>query len=191
MPMTAVFVWLEGAPSAAAAFHQVAFCLYAGVEDVKPTNEQLRALHKLIAKVSEDTEGLRFNTAIAAMMEFLNQTKKWSNRPRAALEPFVLLLAPYAPHIAEECWQLCGHNKSLTYARWPEVNLELLVDDEVQLPVQVNGKMRGTIIVPVDVDESSAVSKAKELQAVLRQLEGKEVKKVIFVKGKIVNIIAK
>jgi leucyl-tRNA synthetase len=161
------------------------------VQDVDPTKHQLRALHKLIAKVTEDTEALRFNTAIAAMMEFLNQTKKWNDRPRAALEPFVLLLAPYAPHIAEECWQLCGHSGSLTYMPWPQPDPALLVEDEIQLPVQVNGKMRGTVAVRVDIDEAGAVAIARELPSVQKQLEGKSIKKVIFVEGKIVNIVAK
>lgn len=107
------------------------------MEDVPASNDQLRALHKTIAKVTEDTDELRFNTAIAAMMEFMNETKKWDNKPREALEPLLLLLAPYAPHIAEECWSRCGHKGSLTYVRWPQVDESLLVQDEITLPVQV------------------------------------------------------
>lgn len=101
------------------------------------SKDQLRILHKTIAKVTEDTEELRFNTAIAAMMEFMNDTKKWNNKPREALEPVLLLLAPYAPHIAEECWARCGHEGSLTYVGWPQVDESLLVQDEITLPVQV------------------------------------------------------
>lgn len=94
-------------------------------------------LHKTIAKVTDDTEELRFNTAIAAMMEFMNDAKKWDNKPREALQPLLLLLAPYAPHIAEECWSRCGHERSLTYVGWPQVDESLLVQDVITLPVQV------------------------------------------------------
>lgn len=163
----------------------------ADVQDVEASEDQLRALHRLIAKVSDDTPALRFNTAIAAMMEFMNATKKWETRPRAALEPFVLLLAPYAPHIAEECWQRCGHSESLAYAPWPELDESLLVESTVQLPVQVNGKMRGTVEVAADVDEDGAVAAARELAPVAKQLDGKQVVKVIFRAGRILNLIAK
>jgi leucyl-tRNA synthetase len=163
----------------------------AGVDDCEASKDQMRALHKLIAKVTIDTQELRFNTAIAAMMEFMNETKKWDNRPRTALEPFVLLLAPYAPHIAEECWARCGHSESLTYEPWPIADSALLVESEIQLPVQVNGKMRGTVAVAPDVDQDTALSMARELASVQKQIEDKEIKKVIFVKGRILNIIAK
>lgn len=107
------------------------------MEDVTASKDQMRDLHKTISKVTEDTEELRFNTAIASMMEFMNATKKWDNKPRAALEPFLLLLAPYAPHIAEECWSRCGHSDTLTYEGWPQLDESLLVQDEITLPVQV------------------------------------------------------
>lgn len=110
---------------------------HAGVEDVPASKDQLRILHKTISKVTDDTEELRFNTAIAAMMEFMNDTKRWTNKPREALEPLLLLLAPYAPHIAEECWSRCGHESSLAYAPWPQVDASLLEEDEITLPVQV------------------------------------------------------
>jgi leucyl-tRNA synthetase len=165
--------------------------LCAGVEDVAADKEQLRVLHRTIAKVTEDTEELRFNTAIAAMMEFLNDTKKWESRPREALEPLLVLLAPYAPHLAEECWQRCGHKGSLAYAPWPQADAALLVQDEITLPVQVNGKMRGTVSVRADIDEEGAVAEARAVASVQKQLESKAIRKVIFVPGKILNIIAK
>jgi hypothetical protein len=112
------------------------FCS-AGVDDVPASKDQLRVLHKTIAKVTADTDALRFNTAISAMMEFLNSTKKWENKPREALEPMLLLLAPYAPHVAEECWSRCGHKGSLAYTEWPQLDESLLVEDEITLPVQV------------------------------------------------------
>ena len=108
----------------------------AGLEDVEASDAQLRDLHKLIAKVTADTQELRFNTAIAAMMEFMNATKKWPSRPRAALEPFALLLAPYAPHLAEECWAMCGKAETLTYEEWPIADEALLVESVISLPIQ-------------------------------------------------------
>ena len=163
----------------------------AGLDDAEPTREQLRDLHKLISKVTEDTEELRFNTAIAAMMEFMNAVKKWPNKPRAVLEPLALLLAPYAPHLAEECWQMCGKGDTLTYEQWPQVDEQYLQADTVSLPVQVNGKMRGTLEVAPDLAEDAALAAAKELGPVHKQLEGKEIKKVIYRAGKILNLVAK
>lgn len=161
------------------------------MEEVEPSKDQLRTLHKLIAKVTEDTEELRFNTAIAAMMEFMNATKKWPNRPRAALEPFVLMLAPYAPHLAEECWEKCGHQETLTYESWPVLDESLLVESSIQLPVQVNGKMRAIIGVAVHVTQDVAVELAQAMPTVAKQLDGKKLVKVIFVPGKILNLIVK
>lgn len=160
--------------------------------EARPDRDQLKLLHATIKRVSEDTEELRFNTAIAAMMEFVNGAYKWNNRPAAVLRPFILLLAPYAPHVAEEMWQVLGGNNkgsTLAYESWPHADESLLVEDSVSLPVQVNGKMRGTVMVAVDVDQDGAVSAAKELGAVSKQIDGKEVKKVIFVPGKILNIV--
>lgn len=163
----------------------------AGVEDVEPREEQLRDLHRLIAKVTSDTEELRFNTAIAAMMEFMNAVKKWGNRPRAALEPFALLLAPYAPHLAEECWAMCGHGETLAYEPWPQLERKYVEESTVTLPVQVNGKVRTTVSVPADIDEDAAVALAREDERVQRHMAGKELKKVIFKAGKILNLIVK
>ncbi|KIY92164.1 leucyl-tRNA synthetase [Monoraphidium neglectum] len=146
---------------------------------------------------------MRFNTAIAAMMEFVNGVYKWDTRPRAALEPFVLLLSPYAPHIAEELWQRLGGRQqqqeqeqqqqqrrgSLAYEPWPQHDEALLVVDTVKLPVQVNGKMRGTVEVGVDAPEADALAAGLELNTVRKFTDGKEIKKVIYVAGKILNVI--
>ncbi|KAI8470252.1 MAG: hypothetical protein J3K34DRAFT_262668 [Monoraphidium minutum] len=166
-----------------------------GVTDEEPTRDQLRLLHATIKKVTTETEEMRFNTAIAAMMEFINGVYKWDKRPRAALAPFVLLLAPYAPHVAEELWQRVGGGAggggggSMAYEAWPEADEALLVVDTVKLAVQVNGKMRGTVELGVDAPQDAALAAALELGTVRKFTDGKEVKKVIYVAGKILNLI--
>ncbi|KAL4547867.1 hypothetical protein Ndes2526B_g07087 [Nannochloris sp. 'desiccata'] len=161
------------------------------LSDDAPSKEQLRLLHQTIKKVTEETEELRFNTGISAMMEFVNGAYKWENRPREVLKPFILLLAPYAPHLAEEMWVELGEKGSLAYEPWPVADESLLVEDSVKLPVQVNGKTRGTVEVPKGCSQEAALEVAQGLTTVAKQLEGKEVKKVIFVADKILNLVVK
>jgi leucyl-tRNA synthetase len=148
-----------------------------------------RLLHKTIRKVTVDTEELRFNTAISAMMEFVNAVYKEPAIDRPTAKTFLLLLAPYAPHIAEELWQRLGSKDSLAYAAWPAFDPALTEEDSITISVQVGGKMRGTISVPRDLPKDAVLRAAKELAAVARNLEGKEVRREIYVPGKIVNFV--
>jgi leucyl-tRNA synthetase len=159
------------------------------VADVEPTREQLRALHQAIAKVTEDVEALRFNTAISALMELVNAAYKWPSLPRAVAEPFALLLAPLAPHIAEELWQRLGHAESLAYQAWPVADPAYLRADVIEIPVQVNGKVRGKIQVPAEAGESEVIDIARADQNVGRHLDGQTVKRAIYVRGRIVNFV--
>jgi len=159
------------------------------IAPAEPSREQWRALHAMIKKVTEDIEGMRFNTAIAAMMEFLNDAQKWSPRPRAALEPFVLLLAPFAPHLAEELWSLLGHSGSLALEPWPALNEAFLVEDVVEIPVQVNGKLRGRIRVPADAKQQDILAAARAEDSVAPHLAGKTVRKEIYIAGRLVNLV--
>mmetsp|Transcript_21063 Transcript_21063/g.63390 ORF Transcript_21063/g.63390 Transcript_21063/m.63390 type:complete len:1009 (+) Transcript_21063:168-3194(+) len=161
--------------------------------DAKPSPDQLRAVHSTIKRVTEETEALRFNTGISAMMEFVNAATKWpAPRPAAALKDFVVLLSPYAPHIAEELWGQLGHSGTLAYHPWPVHDPALLVETTVNLPVQVNGKMRGAIQVDKGISQDDAMAAAlAELDNVRTQTEGKEIQKVIFVPGRIMNIMVK
>ena len=111
-------------------------------------------LHQTIQAVTSDIEKLTFNTAIARMMEFTNYFTKQSERPRAVLEQFVLLLSPFAPHMAEELWQALGHTKSLAYEPWPKFDAALAQEDTIEIPVQINGKVRSKVTVPADADDS-------------------------------------
>ena len=126
------------------------------------------------------------------MMEFVNEAGKWDTVPREAMETFAKVLSPYAPHLAEELWgTTLGHPESLTYEPWPEADESLLVESSVTLPVQVNGKMRGTVELPAGAAEAEALEAGRALPAVQKFLEGKQVAKVIFVPGRILNLVAK
>ena len=164
----------------------------ASSDDAPPTRDQARLLAATVRRVTDDTEGLRFNTAISAMMEFVNGALKWPEpRPRAALREFALLLAPYAPHLAEEAWQaLGGEGATCAYAPWPVVaDPSLLVSDTVTLPVQVNGKMRGTVEVEAGASEEAAAAAARGVAAVENAIGGGSIKKTVYVEGRIINFI--
>ncbi len=159
------------------------------VSDEKPTEEDLRITHKTIQKVTEDIENLRFNTAISQMMMFVNHFTKEPRKPRVCLKPFVQLLCPFAPHIAEELWEKLGETESLAYAKWPDFDPAFVKEDAVTIAIQVLGKTRGTVEVPVGSDQAAVEKAAREIPQVTAQLEGKTVKKVIFVPGKILNFV--
>jgi leucyl-tRNA synthetase len=157
--------------------------------DAEPTRDQQRLIHQTIAKVTEDIEGMRFNTAISSLMELTNAAYKWPQMPRAAAETMVLLLAPLAPHLAEELWQRLGHRESLAYHAWPIADPALLKADVLEIPVQVNGKVRGKISVPAEAQESEVIEIAKADQNVGKHLAGQTLKRAIYVRGRIVNFV--
>jgi len=154
-----------------------------------PDGDAVRVLHKTIKKVTEDIEGLRFNTAIAQLMVFVNEATKLERRPRALVEPFVLLLAPFAPHLAEELWRRLGHADSLAHEAWPAFDPGLVVEDVVTVAVQVNGKLRATLELPRGATPEAAREAAVADERVRRYLEGAEVKKVIHVPDKLVSFV--
>jgi len=157
--------------------------------DEEPDREQLRELHRTIKKVTEDIEERAFNTAIAAMMEFVNAANKWDTMPRPIMEPFVVLLSPFAPHLCEELWARLGHDESLAYADWPEYEDELLRREVVEMPVQVDGTVRATIEVDADAEEETVLAAAKAAENVARHLDGKDIQREIYVPGQIVNFV--
>lgn len=159
------------------------------VQDVTPTSDQLHALHRTIRKVGEDIEALRFNTAIAAMMEFVNEAYRWDVLPRSVAEPFILLLSPFAPHIAEDLWQRLGHDQTLAYEPWPKVDERYLQADEIEVAVQVNGKVRGSVSVSPDAEKDEVLAKAKQDENVARHIDGKVLRREIYVPGRIVNLV--
>jgi len=159
------------------------------VQHVEPDRETVRRLHQTIKKVTEDLDGMRFNTAIAALMEFTNHLTRLPARPRAVLEPFVLLLSPFAPHLAEELWAALGHTESLAYEPWPSYEEALTKEDEVEVPLQVNGKLRSKVIVPAGADQETLKQAALADEKISALIEGKQIRKIIVVPGKLVNIV--
>jgi leucyl-tRNA synthetase len=151
-------------------------------------DELRRHLHRTIKRVTEDTEALAYNTAIAAMMEYVNALQKGEPTP-ALLEPLAVLLAPYAPHFAEECWERLGHTTSVMDATWPAFDPALAVVEQVELVVQVNGKVRSRVAMPRGTSEADAVAAAQAEPAVAKFTEGKPPRKVIFVPDRLVNIV--
>ncbi len=163
--------------------------LAATVTDDAPDADQLRVLHATIKKVGEDVEGLRFNTAISAMMELINAAYKWESFPRAVANPFVLLLAPFAPHLAEELWRVLGHTDTLAYEPWPEYDEAMLVADTVEIAVQVNGKLRGTVSVAPDASKDAMLEAARAEPNVAKHLAEGTLRKEIAVPGRLVNFV--
>lgn len=161
------------------------------VSDVEPTAEQLRMLHATIKAVTEDIDRLSFNTAIARMMEFVNFFNKEETRPKACLEPFILLLSPFAPHLGEELWSLLGHDGTLAYLPWPSFNESHLKQDTIELPVQIKGKVRAKITVATDADQATVLAAAKAEPRIAELIAGKEMIKEIVVPGRLVNLVPK
>ena len=159
------------------------------IQDVVPSIEQAKLIARTVAAVTDDFEALRFNTAISRLMEFVNAFTGMDKRPRIAMETFTLLLAPLAPHAAEELWQILGHDQTLAYEPWPVYDPALLKDDEVEVPVQVNGRLRGRVVVPADADGAQLEAAARGDERIAALLEGKTTRKVVVVPGKLVNFV--
>ncbi len=165
--------------------------LVESIQDVEPTPEQNRVIHSTIMNVTKDIETLGVNTPIARMMEFVNFFTKESVRPKCAMETLVLLLSPYAPHIAEELWQALGHDKSLAYAPWPTYDEALTKASEVEVPLQINGKVRGKIVVPADTSAEKLEEVARGHERIQEWVGEKKIVKAIVVPGRMVNFVIK
>ncbi|RAK21181.1 leucyl-tRNA synthetase [Anoxybacillus vitaminiphilus] len=160
------------------------------IVDNPETDTLERVYHQTVKKVTEDYEALRFNTAISQLMVFINEAYKAPVLPKAYMEGFVKLLSPVCPHIAEELWEKLGHDNTIAYEAWPAYDEAKLVDDEVEIVVQVNGKVRAKLHVPADASKEQLEQIAMEDAKIKEQIEGKTVRKVIAVPGKLVNIVA-
>lgn len=156
------------------------------------SKELMSAMHKTVKKVSEDIEQMKYNTAIAALMTLLNKIYEIGKINRAELKTLIILVNPFAPHVTEEMWANCGYGEMLAKdARWPSFDEAKCVDSTVEIVVQINGKIRARLSVPTDIESDKAIALAKKDEGIAAALEGKNIIKEIYVKGKLVNIVAK
>ena len=161
----------------------------AAICDGQPDEATERILHQTIKKVGEDIDNFRFNTAISQMMIFVNHVGGLKQRPKSVIEDFVMVLSPLAPHMCEELWERLGHSDQLAYTQWPGYDAELIKEKEIELAVQVKGKIKDRIVVAADADEEEIKQKALASEKVQAAMEGKEVRKIIVIKSRLVNII--
>ena len=159
--------------------------------EAKPNDDQMRLLHRTISKVDSDTESLSFNTAISQMMTFVNEMTASESRPRDILEPFCLLLAPYAPHLAEELWQVLGHDHSLLWESFPQAEEQWLAVSKVEVPVQINGKVRTRMEVETEISEEQIRELVLADERVQEYTEGKDLVKFVWIPGRMVNLVVK
>jgi len=207
-PFDQAIAWSTDGLAGAKRFLEKIYDLYSNVKLVdcggpsKPCENAAKGLpqmlHKTIKKVGEDIEAMKFNTAVSQMMIFMNFAGKFDSLPRPAMEKFLIILAPFAPHLSEELWSELGHHRSggagkqsIFKETWPEYNPELVKDETINLVVQVNSKVRDTLEVSADISEEEAKTLALESKKIKKWIEGKEAVKIIFVKGKLVNIVIK
>ena len=161
--------------------------------DAELSDDDLKQLNRTIAGVRDDYENLRLNTVVAKLIEYVNYlTKAYpKGAPRTAVEPLAQLVSPVAPHIAEELWKRFGHDETITYQAFPEFDEKYLVDDEVEVPVQINGKVKARVMVPADADQDTVVGIAKAYERIAELTAGKNVVKEIYVPGRMVNLVVK
>ena len=159
------------------------------VEDVQAPPEALKILHQTLKKVSEDIERLSFNTAVAQFMICTNELTRLGCTSRVVLEPYAIALAPFAPHLAEELWHALGHRNTVFSAQWPDWNPAYLVENEFEYPVSVNGKLRFRQVLPLDLSLAEIENRIRELDALAKYTEGKPIKKLVIVPGKIINVV--
>jgi leucyl-tRNA synthetase len=161
----------------------------AAASDGPPPPEVARKLHQTIRKVTGDTERLDYNTAIAAMMEYVNVVRDAHGVVRQAVEPLVVMLAPYAPHLAEELWVKLGHETSIFSTRWPTWDERLASAGDVEIAVQVNGKLRARLQLPRGASQDDVVAQALADEGVKRFVDGQTVRKVVYVPDRLVNLV--
>lgn len=198
-PLEASVAWSTNGLDGARRFLDRIWRLFVNEEDgaisskIQVSNDQTleKAYHQTVKKVTEDYEGIRFNTAISQMMVFINDCYKADVIPAEYAEGFVKMLAPMAPHIAEELWQLLGHDSTLSYEQWPTYDETKLVDDEVEIAVQVAGKVRAKIVVAKDASKEDIEKVALADEKVQEYMAGKKLVKIIVIPSKLVNIVVK
>lgn len=194
-PLEAVKPWQTSQVAGVVRFQNKVYSVVntaaASDEDAEMDDEMTRLLHKTMKKVTEDIDSMAFNTAISALMVLTNHLNSLDQVPREAAEKLALMVSPFAPHLGEECWSILGHEESLAYHPWVEYDESLCVDKTIKMGVQVNGKARGEIEIAKDADQETAMAAAMQQDRVVAQVDGKDIKKIIYVPGRILNIVAK
>ena len=150
-----------------------------------------RIYHRTVKKVTQDIEEMRFNTAVSQMMVFINEAYQQEVLPKQFMEGFVLLLSPFAPHIAEELWERLGHDKTLAYEPWPTYDEALTVEEQVEIVIQINGRIRDRIMVPTDADKEAIEKAALASERIQAELADKKIQRIIAVPGRLCNIVVK
>ena len=191
-PLAADKPWNDRGVEGAHKFLDRVFRIFADgkVKDVENKNLE-KIYHQTVKKVTDDYEKLSFNTAISQMMIFINAVYKEDVLPKEYAEGFVKLLNPICPFITEELWEMLGHTGTITYESWPKYDEEKTIEDEIEVPVQVNGKLRGTVIVAKEATSEDVEKVAFENEEILKFIEGKEVVKKIYVPGRIFTVVVK
>lgn len=189
-PFDQVAMWSEESLMGVYRFVGKIYGLFKKVAAVKPSADDLRAMHKCILEVTERIDGMRFNTAVSSLMTYVNYLAGMEQIPQEMYETLMKLLSPFAPHLSEEMWARMGKDTLVLNEPWPQGDAKLAEDNVVTLAVQICGKMRGTIEMPKDAPQADVEKKALALENVARQLEGRAVKKIIVVPNRIVNIVA-
>jgi leucyl-tRNA synthetase len=189
-PLEAVKPWNTSSISGVSRFLDRVYALSERVAaDTLPSQELSRLLHQTIRKVGDDIEQLHFNTAVSAMMVLSNELTKAKKVPKDALQTLVILLHPFAPHLAEELWQMLGNQPSVQAAPWPSYDSALCESDDVEIPIQINGKVRERLRLQKGLPQEQALALAQALPKIAAGLQGKSVRKVIYVPDKIMNLI--
>ena len=188
---TAATPWSENAVKGCRRFlHR--FASLTDIMDAKAQDEKIeRAVHKTIKKVTEDIEAMKFNTAIAAMMSLINEISDAGTISRSQLSAFIRILTPFCPHICEEMWAQIGEEGMVSTAPWPEYDEAKTIDDTVEIVVQINGKVRGKMMISVTEDKEKIIADAKQVERIPELLEGKQIMKEIYVPGKLVNLVVR
>lgn len=197
-PLDASIAWSETGLDGARRFLDRVWRLYVeedgtlneAIKDVEGDPAFVRVYHQTVKKVTEDFTELHFNTAISQLMVFINEAYKQIELPRTCMEGFVKLLYPITPHIGEELWSILGYEDTITYEPWPEYDEEKLVEEEVEIVLQVNGKVRAKAVVSKDAEKETLETIAKENEKIQQSIDGKTIRKIIVVPGKLVNIVA-
>jgi leucyl-tRNA synthetase len=190
-PLDAAIAWSTNGLDGARRFLDRVWRLFDQTEltDGAPTADFERTYHQTVKKVTEDYEALRFNTAISQLMVFINEAYKQDTLPKQEMVNFIKMLSPVAPHLAEELWERLGMTEDLTYAAWPTFDESKLVSDTIEVVIQVNGKLRAKMHVARDASKEALEADALANERVQEFTEGKTVRKVIVVPGKLVNIV--